>query len=438
MQLPRTRYVRSGDVYIAYQVVGEGPHDLVNLPPIYYGNLDYIWTHPVQAHAYERLSQFSRLILIDRRGSGLSDPVCGESTLDDHMDDVGAVLDAVGSEQTAVLGVAEGGILSSLLAATFPDRFTSLVLFGSFVTRGADPERAQNRYEAMLNGWGAAPAVDLMAPSMADDEEFHDWWARWERMSASPTTIRRLLRATWQLDLRPVLEAIGVPTLVLHRTRDRASHVRNGREVAEAIPTAQFVELPGDDGYPWTGDADALIDEIEQFLTGQRRRPSTDRVLATVLFTDIVRSTERAAELGDRSWRALLEEHDRASRSVVTAHGGRVVKSLGDGLLALFDAPTRAVRAACELQSALGPLNIDIRAGLHTGECELLTDDDVGGIAVHVGARVSALAGAGEVLVSSTVKDLVVGSGISFADRGLHELKGLPEPWRLLAVENPS
>ncbi|MBV9213109.1 MAG: adenylate/guanylate cyclase domain-containing protein [Actinobacteria bacterium] len=434
---PRTRYVRSGDQYIAYQVVGEGP-DLLNVPPIYYANLDYVWTHPVQARALERLAQFARLILVDRRGSGLSDPVCGESTVDDHMDDFRAVLDAVGSERATVLGVNEGAIVSSLLAASFPDRFASLVLFSSFVTRGADPERGQRRYEAMLSGWGTAPALDVMVPTLADDGEFRDWWARWERMSASPTTIRRLLRSTWQLDLRPVLEAIRVPALVLHRTRDRSSHIRNGRAVAEAIPGARFVELDGEDAYPWAGDADSVIDEIEEFVVGERRQAPASRALATVLFTDIVRSTERAAELGDQRWRAILEDHDRASRSVVEDYGGRVVKSLGDGLLALFDTPTRAVRAACDLRAPLRAIDIDLRAGLHTGECEVLPNDDVAGIAVHIGARIAALAAPGEVLVSSTVKDLVVGSGIGFEDRGLQGLKGVPEPWRVLAVVDPN
>jgi class 3 adenylate cyclase len=286
----------------------------------------------------------------------------------------------------------------------------------------------------MLNGWGTAPALDIIAPSFADDPELRDWWARWERMSASPTTIRRLLRTIWQVDLTPVLEAIRVPTLVLHRTGDRTSHIRNGRAVAAAIPSARLVELPGNDGYPWAGDADAVLDEIEHFMTGQRRQPPVDRALATVLFTDIVRSTARAAELGDQRWRLLLEQHDRASRAVVEAHHGRVVKNLGDGMFASFDAPARAVRAACALRDAVRPLDIEIRAGLHTGECELLPGGDMGGIAVHIGARVAATAAPGDVLVSSTVRDLVAGSGIEFADRGLHELKGVTDAWQLLAV----
>ena len=435
MQRPRTRYARSGDVSIAYQVIGDAPRDLLFLPPIYYGNIEYMWTHRVLTHAFTRLTGFARLILVDRRGSGVSDPVCGPVTVDDHLDDLRAVLDAAGSDRTAIFSANEGAIVSSLLAATFPERFSSLILFSAFVTRGADPERAQRRYEAMLQGWGTAPAIDIIAPSLADDDEFRDWWARWERMSASPSTIRHLLRSVWQIDLRPVLQAIQVPTLVVHRTGDRTSHVRNGREVAHAIPGARFLELPGQDGFPWAGDVDGLIDVVEEFVTGQRRQPATDRALATVLFTDIVGSTERSARLGDRRWRALLEEHDRVTRSVVEEHDGRVVKNLGDGLLAVFDTPTRAVRAACALRDAVRPLDIELRAGLHTGECELLAGDDVGGIAVHIGARVAALAGPGEVLVSSTVRDLVVGSGITFADRGLHDLKGVPEPWRVHAVD---
>ena len=436
MKIPRTRYVRSGEVYIAYQVVGAGERDLLFLPPVYYANLEHIWTHPVHAHALERLAGFSRLILIDRRGSGLSDPVCGPSTLDDHMDDVRAVLHAAGAEQIALVGANEGTMLCSLLAATFPDLFSSVVLFSSFVTRGADPERGQRRYEAMLNGWGTAPALDVIAPSLADDDDFRDWWARWERVSASPTTIRHMLRSTWQVDLRPILEAIRVPALVVHRRHDRTSHIRNGRAVADAIPTARFVELAGQDGYPWGWDADALLDEIEEFVTGQRRRPSSHRALATVLFTDIARSTERAAELGDQRWLGLLEQHDAASRRVVREHSGRIVKTTGDGVLALFDTPTRAVRAACALRDEVRAFGVEIRAGLHTGECELRADDDVGGIAVHVGARVAAIAGPGDVLASSTVSDLAAGSGIRFADRGVHRLKGIPEPWRLVAVDD--
>jgi class 3 adenylate cyclase len=435
VERPKTRYVRSGNAYVAYQVVGDGPRDLLHLPPVYYGNLEYVWTHPVQARVFERMAQFARLILIDRRGCGLADPVCGPTTMDDHMDDVRAVLDAAGSQEATILGVNEGTILSCLLAASFPELFTSLVLYSSFITRGADPERGQRRYEVMLNGWGTAPALDVMAPSLADDAEFRDWFARWERVSASPTTIRHLLRSTWQIDLRPILEAIQAPTLVLHRTGDRTSHIRNGRAVATAIPRARLVELPGQDGYPWAGDADGLLDEIESFATGHRRQPRLDRALATVLFTDIVRSTERAAELGDQRWRAVLEAHDRTSRSVVEQYHGRVVKSLGDGLLAVFDAPTRAVRAACAVRDAVEPLGIELRAGLHTGECELLPGKDVGGIAVHIAARVAALASTGEVLTSSTVRDLVAGSGISFADRGSHPLKGISEDWHLVAVE---
>ena len=437
MRVPRVRYVRSGDTYIACQSFGEGP-DLLHLPPVYYGNLEHLWTNPVHARPMERLAEFCRVILIDRRGVGLSDPICAPATLDAHMDDVNAVLDAVGSEQATIFGINEGTILSSLLAATFPERFSSLVLFSSFITRGADPERGRRRYETMLSGWGNAPALDVIAPSLADDPGVRDWWARWERMSASPTTIRLLLRSTWQVDLRPVLEAVQAPALVLHRTHDQTSHVRNGRAVAEAIPEARFVELPGQDGYPWAGDADAVLDEVERFVTGHLRQADTGRTLATVLFTDIVGSTERAAAMGDLRWRAVLEEHERTSRAVIEAHRGRVVKSLGDGLMAVFDAPTRAVQAAGALQRSVAPLGIQLRAGLHTGECELLPSDDVGGIAVHIAARIAARAAGGDVLVSSTVKDLAVGSGITFADGGVHDLKGVPDPWRVFRVAGPA
>src|SRR3954463_13413343 len=320
MRPPRTQYARSGDVYLAYQVVGEGPRDLLYLPPVYYGNLDYVWTHPRQVHAFERLCQFSRLILVDRRGSGLSDPVCGPVTMDDHLDDVRAVLDAAGSETAAIFSVNEGMIAGALLAATVPERFTEMVMFSTFITRGADPDRGQRRYETMLRGWGTAPALDVIVPSLADDEEFRRWWAGWERASASPSTIRHLLRSTWQLDMRPVLEAIQAPALVMHGRGDRTSHVRNGREVAATIPNATFRELPGRDSWPWAGDAAAVLDAIEEFLTGERRQPATGLSLATVLFTDIVGSTERAAQLGDERWRRLLLEHDQATRSVVQEH----------------------------------------------------------------------------------------------------------------------
>ena len=347
MLRPRTQYVRADDgCHLAYQVVGDAPRDLLLLQPTFYANVDFVWTLPVIRHAYERITQFARLILVDRRGAGLSDPVCGPVTLDRHAADLRTVLDAAGSERTAILGSNEGTITAGLLAATFPERFSSLVLFSSFITRGTDPERAARRFDTMVNGWGTAAMVDAIAPSLAHDPAFREWWAGWERQSASPGSIGHLLHSVWRLDLRPVLEAIQVPTLVVHRSGDRTSHVRNGRRVAETIPGARFLELPGQDGMPWAGDVGALLDAIEEFVTGERHRPRTDRALATVLFTDIVGSTERAAELGDQRWRALLEDHDSAGRTVVEEHDGRVVKSLGDGLLAVFDTPTRALEAA--------------------------------------------------------------------------------------------
>jgi class 3 adenylate cyclase len=354
------------------------------------------------------------------------------------MDDVRAVLAATGSEQAAVLGISEGGAMSALFAATYPERTTALVLYGTFAEFRSwvpTPEQFQHFLHAIDESWGTGQSLPHFAPSLADEPRFQHWWARHERLGASPGAALALMRMNSEIDVRHVLPAIHVPTLVLHRTGDVTVDVEAGRYQAAQIPGARYVELPGVDHPPFVGNSEPILGEIEEFLTGARPVPEPDRVLATVLFTDVVGSTERAAQLGDRHWRDLLEAHHAAVRRELGRFRGREVDTAGDGFLATFDGPARAIRCARAIVEAVRSLGIDVRAGLHTGEIELL-DGDIAGIAVHIAARVAALAGPGEVLVSSTVKDLVAGSDLRFGDRGLHRLKGVPEGWRLFVVEH--
>ncbi|MCW3025190.1 MAG: adenylate/guanylate cyclase protein [Solirubrobacterales bacterium] len=439
---PKTSYARNGDVNIAYQIIGDGPLDLLFIPA-FVSHLDLCWAAPETAAFFRRLASFSRLILFDKRGTGLSDPVSGVATLEERMEDVRAVLDACGSQQAALFGLSEGGPMSLLFAATYPERTTALVMFGSFarLMTASDyflaldeewKERLALWTDAVENHWGEGRALALYMPTLDGDANAQRMLGMFERAAASPTMVRALQQFNIEIDVRHVLPVIGVPTLVLHRTDDLMP-VELGRYVAEHVPGALFVELPGNDHMPWLGDSDAVLDEVEQFLTGTRRGTEPDRVLATVLFTDIARSTERAADLGDKRWRALLENHNELVRHELAAFSGREVKMLGDGFLATFDGPGRAILCACAIREDLGSLGIDVCAGVHTGECEVI-GADIGGMAVHIGARVAARAAPGEVLVSSAVRDLVVGSGIEFADRGTHELKGVPGKWQLLAV----
>jgi pimeloyl-ACP methyl ester carboxylesterase len=439
---PETRYAKSGDLNIAYQVVGEGPLDLIYVPG-WISNVELMWEEPAHAHVVGRLARFSRLILFDKRGTGLSDPVPLDSlpTLEERMDDVRAVLDAVGCERAALFGFSEGGLMSVLFAATYPNRITALVLYGTFAKRiwspdypwAPTPEARRREIEELERNWADKMDLDQLAPS--EDEAFKQRLAKYFRRSASPGAAVALLRMNTQIDVRDVLPTIQAPTLVVHRTDDRDVNVEEGRWIAARIPGAKYVELPGDNHTLWAGDTDAIVDEIEEFLTGVRRGPEPDRVLATVLFTDVVGSTERATELGDRRWRELLERHHAAVRRELERFQGREVDTAGDGFLATFDGPARAIRCARAIGDALGELGLHVRAGLHTGECELV-GEKVAGVAVHTGARVAAEARPGEVLVSQTVKDLVAGSGIEFEDRGIHELKGVPGEWRLYAVSN--
>lgn len=444
MSTPPTHYAKSGDVSIAYQVVGDGPIDLV-LVLGFATHIELQWEWPPLARFLERISSFSRLILFDKRGTGLSDPVSEVPTLEDRVDDVRAVMDAAGSERAALLGVSEGGPMSVLFAATHPDRVSDLVLYGAMgrTTEAPDypwasPAEAlrESAAEFIAPYWGreAAGTVALFAPSYADDPQAVDFAARMERSAASPSMVRQIFEMFLDIDVRDILPTIRVPTLVLHRRSDRVVNRRAGEDLARQIQGARYVELPGIDHLPWAGDSEAVLGEIEEFLTGARSTPEADRVLATVMFTDIVGSTERATELGDARWRELLVAHQEAVRRELTRFRGREVKALGDGYLATFDGPARAIRCAGAITGAARSLGLEVRIGLHTGEVEVM-DDDVGGIAVHIAARIGALAAGGEVLVSSTVKDLVAGSGIPFVDRGPTQLKGISDEWRLFAAE---
>jgi pimeloyl-ACP methyl ester carboxylesterase len=440
--VPETQYARSGGINIAYQVVGEGPLDLVYVPG-WVSNVEGSWEEPTHERFLRRLARFSRLILFDKRGTGLSDPV-EESrlpTLEERMDDVRAVMDAAGSERAALFGFSEGGNLSVLFAATYPERTVALVTFGIFAKRirtpdypwAPTPEQRQREIELVEREWGREMDLDVLAPSAAADPEFKRRLLSYLRRSASPAAAAALLRMNTEIDIRGVLPTIHVPTLVLHRTDDLEANVEEGRWIAGRIAGAKFVELAGPDHLPWVGDQDVLLDEVEEFLTGVRPIPEADRVLATVLFTDIVDSTANAARLGDRRWRDLLGQHQTAVRRELARWRGHEVDTAGDGFLASFDGPGRAIRCALAVAADARTIGLDVRAGVHTGECELL-GEKVAGIAVHTGARVAALAQGGEVLVSQTVKDLVSGSGIEFQERGEHEFKGVPGQWRVYAA----
>jgi class 3 adenylate cyclase len=438
---PKTQYARSGDVSIAYQVIGDGPMDLVYVPG-FISHVELAWEMPPVVHMIQRLTSFARLIMFDKRGTGLSDPVVGAPTLEERMDDVRAVMAAAGSERAGLLGVSEGVPMSILFAATHPELTTGLVLYGGMArsTWAPDYPWATPADALIESSLEMSPfmfegaAIEVMAPSMADDPRAREMFARFQRYAATPAMLEQVFLMFLDIDVRSILPTIDVPTLVLHRHGDMAVNRRGAEWMAAQIPGAKYVELTGIDHAVYAGDSDAIIDEIEEFLTGVRRSVEVDRVLATVMFTDIVDSTQRASDLGDRPWRALLDSQNEVIRAELARHRGREVKTLGDGMLATFDGPARAIRCALAVTEAVRPLGIVVRVGLHTGEIELV-GDDVAGIAVHIAARVGALAGAGEVLVSSTVKDLVAGSGIAFSERGEHVLKGIPDQWRLFAVD---
>jgi class 3 adenylate cyclase len=437
----RTRYARNGDARIAYQVIGDGPFDLIVVPG-FVSNVEYLWEIPGVAAVIERFASYARLITWDKRGTGLSDPLLRLPPLEERMDDMLAVLDAAGSEQAALFGVSEGGPLSILFTATHPQRVSSLVTYGAAprmawapdYTWGIRPELYNEAAkEAVRDGWGDGVLLELFAPCCADDERMREVWGTFQRLGASPSMGVATLEAMLEIDVRDILPSVRVPTLLIHRAGDRAIPAKSSRFMSERIPNAEYVELEGEDHLWFVGDVDAIFDEVEQFLTGIRRNVVKDRMLATVLFTDIVDSTSKVAELGDYRWRELLTEHDALVRRELERFRGRELKTTGDGFLATFDGPARAVTCAGAIRDRAHELGITVRAGVHTGECEVM-DDDIAGLAVNIAARISALAGPDEVLVSRTVTDLVYGSGIEFQDRGTAELKGVPDTWHLFAA----
>jgi pimeloyl-ACP methyl ester carboxylesterase len=438
---PETRYARSDDVTIAYQVIGDGPLDLVVVPG-WVSHLEEAWRDPVYRQFMQRLASFTRLIRIDRRGTGLSDRVPSHATLEQRMDDVRAVMDAVGSEKAALLGISEGGPMCTLFAATYPGRTEALILASTMASgvRSEDYPWAMSleQHEKFLDvveeNWGTGFSAALFAPSTTGDEQAVSNWARLERNAVSPRGARELFAMLANTDVRHVLPTVSVPTLVLHCKGDRATHVGGGRYIGEQIPGARYVEFESADHVPWHGrNSDSFLGEIEEFLTGTRGVSEPDRVLKTVMFSDIVDSTLRAVELGDRAWGELLEQfHDMVRASLATWRGDEI-DTAGDGFFAAFDGPARAVRCACAVRDALSRRGIPVRVGLHTGECELI-GGKIGGVAVHTGARVATQADPEEVLVSNTVRDLVAGSGLVFEDRGLHLLKGLPGEWQLFSA----
>jgi len=440
--LPETRYARQGGLHLAYQVLGEGPPDLLLLDQ-WFSHMEAQWDVPPVAEFRERLASFGRLIMYDKRGSGLSDPIPTSDlpTIEEWMDDVPIVLDAAGSDRAVVIANLGGGMMAATYAAAHPERVASLVLVDCFArfTRapdyplGAPPEEVARTLEEADEAMGRGLMLDLFAPSLAGDERLRRLWSRYERQAASPGMTIATVRLLYESDVRSVLPAIRVPTLVIHRAAGLGFPAAYGRYLAEQIPGATYVELDGTDNLIWAGDQDAILDEIQDFVTGTRPAPTPHRSLATVLFTDIVGSTRLAAELGDRAWRRLLGQHFEIIRRSLDRFDGREVKSVGDGILATFDGPARAVRCAAAIREGVAELGIEVRAGLHTGEIEL-EPGDIAGLAVHIAARISAMAAAREILVSSTVKDLVVGSAIEFDDRGSHELKGVPGEWRVFAV----
>jgi class 3 adenylate cyclase len=433
------RYASSGDVSVAYKTVGQGP-DLVVVNG-WVSHLDYMGNHPLIERVFLRLASFARLITFDKRGTGLSDRVSDLPDLQTRMDDVRAVMDAAESSKAALLGVSEGVPMCLLFAATYPERVTHLVLYGGMARSTATddypwapyPEGIEMNLQYLNEWWGSGAALDVFAPSLADDAAFLEWWRGFERTAASPGAMAQLIRMFADIDVRALLPTIHVPTLIIHRKGDRVANYRGARWMAEQIPGARYVELPGVDHLPFAGDSGAVLDQIEEFVTGVRPVGVLDRVLATCLFTDIVGSTERAAGVGDARWRELLEQHHSAVKRQIDRFRGKVIKTMGDGVLATFDGPARGVVCAQEVLREAAASGLELRAGLHTGEIEIQRDD-VAGLAVHIAARICAQAAGGQVLVSSTVKDLVAGSGLRFADAGSRPLKGVPDSWTLYSV----
>lgn len=439
--MPETRYAKAADgVHVAYQVFGEGPIDLVIVPG-FISHLEVLWENPAFARINRRIGTIGRVITFDKRGTGLSDRTDRLPDIDQRMLDLQAVIDEVGAERPSIVGISEGGAMAIVYAATFPERVRSLVLYGSFALPvmtddhpiGAPPEAFHAMGSYLEPKWGTGVGLSAWAPSLRDDLPTREWWARMQRMSASPGAAVQLMTSYNLVDVRAALPLVSAPTLVVHRSGDRMIPIELGRELADGIPGARLVEFSGEDHLLATTNVDEILDVMAEFLTGTTSRLEPERRLATVLFTDIVESTEHVARAGDAAWRSVLDSHDELVETLVRRHGGKVVKQTGDGALALFDGPTRAIRCAQQITEEGDRIGAGIRAGLHTGEI-VDREDDVAGIAVHLASRVSALAAAGEVLVSRTLVDLVTGSGLSFEDRGEHHLKGIEGTWRLFAL----
>ncbi|MBR0719472.1 adenylate/guanylate cyclase domain-containing protein [Bradyrhizobium liaoningense] len=439
VEVPSTRYVKSDDVYIAYQVVGDGPLDLTFVPG-FVSNVEAMWQSSHRSRFFRRLASFCRVILFDKRGTGMSDRGSQIFTLEQRMHDVQAVLNEVGSDRAALFGISEGGPMSLLYAATYPERTSALVLYGCYAKRSWSPDYPfgwkDEQWTRVLDNfrhhWGTPQGVSatMWAPSIAGDAHAQEDMAAYFRASASPGAAVAIMNMNREIDVRHILPATRVPTLILHRTAEHVLDVEHARYMARHIPGAKLVELPGEDHVPWFGDQDAILDEVEQFLTGRRPAHDPERVLATVLFADIAGSTARAAMLGDKSWRELLEAFYARVHEILLQYRGREISTSGDGFLATFDGPARAVRCASAIRDRVRALDLEVRCGLHTGECELV-GNDIAGIAVHTGARVAAIAAPGEVLVSQTVRDLVAGSGLVLEEYGTYTLKGVPNEWRL-------
>lgn len=432
----KIRYAKSGNVHVAYRVFGKGAVDLVFFPG-FISHLDVWWAEPAMARWLTRLGESVRVIMFDKRGTGLSDRVAVLPNMDERMDDARAVMDAVSIESAAVMGISEGGSFASLFAATHPERCQSLVLYGAFARFSSwfpNEEALQQFFAYVDSSWGSGASLPHFAPSMCGQRNFQEWWGQFERLGASPSDCIEIMRMNSQIDVTDILSSIHVPTLVIHRTGDVTVDVEAGREIGARIPNARYVELPGNDHILSVGEnSDEILELIIEFLTGWKSAPVIDRVLATVLFTDIVDSTARADAMGDRAWHDLLELHNKTVRRELARFRGHEVKMLGDGFLATFDGPARAIHCARAISYALRQIDMPVRIGLHTGEVELV-DGDVRGIAVHIASRVANLGKANDIVVSRTVKDLVAGSGINFQDFGTHTLKGIPDDWQLFCV----
>ena len=438
MQQPETHYARCGDLHIAYQVLGDGPLDLVFVPGVI-AHLEHQWEEPLQEAFFRRLASFSRLIRFDKRGQGLSDRVERMPTIEERMEDVRAVMDTVGSKHAALLTLSEGGPMGIVFAATYPERTSKLILWNTFSRLGWAPDITEEDRQQLVTarlrqygeGWGTGGLIERFVPSEAGDPHFREWWGRFERFSMSPSAALEAMRVNFEIDVRDILPSVRIPTLVIRHEGDHVPR-EGARFMADQIPNASFVELPGFDHFAWR-EEDGATQEIEEFLTGERSPLEMERTLATILITDIVGSTDRVAELGDQRWHKVLDRHDALTKRALDRFRGNLINTTGDGIQATFDGPARAIRCASAIAESVRGIGLEIRAGLHTGEVDT-RGDQLAGIAVHMAARVSSLAGPGEVLVSSTVKDLVAGSGISFTDHGSHALKGVPGEWHLFAV----